>query len=241
MLVPSMNNKEITEVITKDMEILYKSSTLSRLTLEYYMERKKAKVSKDAVYSKFYEVKAKSKNKWIIKISKDHFSEKFNTPNDTVIMLFVYYYTEFGIRVFGFVDDDSIVVYNGHLFSRYRERMKLNIPGSLEIVKTYLDNNWSATYRYMPEKDGKINFLGLIKEGFILGDYIVEDRWYVYKTFINKITSGFDANEFEKDALKKIKDELRDINKEMDNDEFNVLIATYRALIPDLKQDITPS
>lgn len=233
MLVPSMNNKEITKDIKKDLEILCNSSTADRLMFEYYMERKKLKIKKDAVYSKFYDIKTKSKNKWVIKISKYQFSEKFNTPGDCVLLMFVYYYSELGIRVFSLLDDDNIAVLNGHLFSRYRERMKLDISNSLDVVKRYLENNYTATYKYMPEKEGKIKFLGLIKEGFILGEYILEDRWFVYKTFISKTTSGFDANEFEMDSMKKIKDELRDINKEMDNYEFNDLIAIHRALIPE--------
>lgn len=232
MLVPTMSHKEITENITKDIDIFCESSTIDRLMMEYYMERKRYKVKKDDEYTKFYPVKSKTKNKWIIRISKDQFSDKYNTLNDGCVMMFVYYHFEHDFRVFTQTNDGNLDVINGHFFSRYRERMKLNIPESLDVVKRYFENNYAATYKYMPEKDGKINFLGLIKEGFIVGDYIIDDRWFVYKTFISKTTSGFDANEFEMDSMKKIKDELREFNKDLDNYEFNNLIKTCIALKP---------
>jgi len=45
----------------------------------------------------------------------------------------------------------------------------------------------------------------------------------VYKTFISKTTSFFDVNEFEKKAVKSMKEGLRDLNKDLDNYGFNDL------------------
>jgi len=176
MVVPSMNNNGINEVITKDIEILCKSSTLVRLSKEYYMERKRYKVKKDDEYTKFYDIKTQSQNTWLVKIAKDQFSKNYNKPSDGCDMMFDYYHFEHDFRIYTLIADGHLAVFNGHFFNRYRERIKLNIPDSLGITKRYLGNNFASTYNYMPEKDGKCKFMALVKEGFIMGEYIIENR-----------------------------------------------------------------
>jgi hypothetical protein len=61
MLVPPMTNEEITREIRNDYKIITESSTLQRLAFEYYTERKRAKVKKDADYPKFRDFKTRSK------------------------------------------------------------------------------------------------------------------------------------------------------------------------------------
>lgn len=227
-----MNKKEITKEILNDLGIINNSTTIERLMFEYYDERKRAKVKKDEAYTKFYEIKTKSKNKWIIQISKDHLLEKYLNPEDCIRMLYTYYYNELSIRLFTNYASGGILVVNGHFFQRYRERMNLNIPNSMDVVKKYFENNYTASYKYMPEKDGKCQFLALVKDGFVKGEYVFEDRWFVYKTFISKATSNCDANTFEIDSINTLKDQLMNNDKGMNNDNFIELMSIYKTLKP---------
>lgn len=227
-----MNHKEITREVLKDSEILYNSSTIPRLIAEYYIERKKGKVNKEALYPKYYDIKTKSKNKWCFILSRDILLERYNIPENTVYKCFTYYYSEKGIRVFSSIPEDIITAYNGHLFSRYRERMNLNIPNVLDIVKLFNTQNPETNYAMGPEFEGRNKYFGIVKEGFVLGEYIEEDKWYVNKTFINRATPDSIVGSTEKSIINSLKDFLITMDKEKDKDLYDELFKLYHSFVP---------
>ena len=96
-----------------------------------------------------------------------------------------------------------ISAFNGHCFTRYRERMHLNLQEPIEIVKRFLNQNREWNYYIIPDPDGKKRFVGILKEGFVLGDILMENDelvWFVHKTFISRATANLKhataSNEF---------------------------------------------
>jgi hypothetical protein len=112
MLVPAMNNKELKKEILEDNDILWSSSTIKRLADEYHRERFKLKIKKEEIYTRYYEVKTKTKNNWLIKISKHILVQKYQCINDSEILCFAYYTSSFGIRVFNTHANGEIMVFN---------------------------------------------------------------------------------------------------------------------------------
>ena len=232
MLVHTMNHKEITREIDKEIEILYNSHTIFRLVGEYYLERRKGKVKKDALYPKYYDIKTKSKNKWCILLTKDITREMYYIPEDTSLSCFTYYYSEKGIRVFHSISEGVLTVYNGHLFSRYRERMNLNIVNVLDVVKLYHTQNLETRYAMTPEVDGRLNYCVIVNEGFLLGEYIVDDKWYLNKTFIKKATPDSRVGSIERTTINGMKNFMLTMDKEKDKDLYDELNLLYHSFVP---------
>jgi hypothetical protein len=97
-----MTNKELFKEISTDYDIIYSSTTIQRIVSEYHREKIKLKVKKEAVYTRFYEIKTKSKNNWIIRIGKDNLISKYQNPGDAEDVSFAYYHSPRGIRVFSY-------------------------------------------------------------------------------------------------------------------------------------------
>ena len=142
MLVPSMNNKEITKELLNDYNILVSFSTFARLAEEYYRERKKLNIKKEAEYTKFYKIKTKSKNDWVIMVSKNVKLKKYQYPWDCAYRLYNYFHSYQGLCVCLAGPFQTIGIYYKHFFQRYRERMELNIPDLLDVVKYFFNNNY---------------------------------------------------------------------------------------------------
>ncbi len=233
MLVPSMTNKELFKEISTDYDTIYGSTTIDRIAKEYYRERIKRKISKEAVYTRFFDIKTKSKNNWIIRIGKDNLIGKYQNPGDSEIVTFAYYHSDKGIRVFSYDVHGVMVVFNRHLFQRYKERMNLDIPNFLDLVKCFLKNNFAVNYNLLPaEVDDSRKFFGLLTEGFIMGELIEKDHMFVNKTFISKSTANFAANSFETEFLKSMEERIMKIDKEKDYPLYYEMMKIYRTLMP---------
>jgi hypothetical protein len=72
-------------------------------------------------------LKPDPKNKWLILISKKKALKNYNNPEDFDLTCFVYYYNDIGIRVFICPPSGVLSVFNGHVFTLYRERMNNRI------------------------------------------------------------------------------------------------------------------
>lgn len=230
MLLPTMTNQEISKEILKDNHAIWCSSTIDRLLNEHKQERKRLKIRNDEEYTTVYEIKTKSKNKWIIIITKLMLYETASYENFSVHP-FTYLYTDLGIRVFSCNDKHEIRVFNKHLFARYRERMKLDIPDLMDLIKTFFINNLSMKDNFLPEVDGKKQIHALIKEGFILGEFIPEHRWFVYKTFISKETIGYAKSLYIKNASGIANKALLEAFLDEDYEYRNYLLSIAKSLL----------
>jgi hypothetical protein len=231
MLVSTMNHQEITKEILKEQEIFNYSTTILRLTSEYYDERKKKKVKKDDEYPRYYDIKTKAKNKWSILLSKDRSLSHYNSPLDFDIRFFTYYYSDKGIRVFESLPEE-IIVHNQHFFSRYRERMNLNILNIIDVVKLYHQKNPDPRYNLMAEQDGRSKFVAIVDDGFAMGEYIVEDNWYINKTFLAKSAPNSKMSSTERSVIAALIDFMSKLDKTKEKEHYDDLKKLLMSLAP---------
>lgn len=199
MLLPTMNDDEVIREVLRDLKVIYDSTTLDRLKTDYDHDRRKFKIKREDDYARFYEIKTKSKNKWIILLSKFVFDEKYKSNKVLFDQSFLYNYTGHGICIYE-PFDNTINAYTCHFFERYRERMDLNIPLFLDVVKTYYRNNYYPMQFYFP-KDEKTKYIGILKEGVIKGEYHEKGKMYVHKTFISYKTANLLSHDAKKELL----------------------------------------
>jgi len=231
MLVSTMNHQEISKEILKEQEIFNYSSTILRLTLEYFDERKKKKIKKEEEYPRYYEIKTKAKNKWLILLSKERTLSKYNSPLDYDVKLFTYYYSEKGIRVFESLPE-GIVVHNQHFFTRYRERMNLNILNIIDVVKLYHQINSDPKYSLMAEEEGRSKFIAMVPDGFAMGEYIIEDNWYINKTFLAKSAPNSKMSSVERMMITSLAEYISELDKTKDKDRFEEVSKLLQSLVP---------
>ena len=170
MVVPSMTRKEITKELLNDYDAFLNSSTQDRIIADYNRCRLKSKIKKEEEYPKFYEIRTKSKNNWIIMVRKHPLNKKFQYPEDCGLEPFMYYYNKYGINVLSTTIDYKIAHFYQHFFDRYRLRMELNLPNMLDVIKMYFKRNNSHYYNFLPQQDGSIKTLGIVKDGFVYGE-----------------------------------------------------------------------
>ncbi|MBK5270106.1 MAG: hypothetical protein JJE22_03745 [Bacteroidia bacterium] len=210
MLVDTMDHIEITNEIKKDYEKIM-ATTVKRLAGEYERERKKLKIDKTRTYTKHYCIKTARKNNWIIFLRKFSTKEKFELGDDVLVFLIVYYYNKTGLRVFEARSMELMVVYNGHFFTRYNERMKLNLSRPLDILIHYF--KYSRHQVYKPVIKGGRNFvIGVSAAGLTLGEVQHGLKWLVNKTFISRDLLKPEQDEMEKEIITTLQTE---IDKEM--------------------------
>lgn len=230
MLLPTMTNKELVKEVLNDTDIFYTTSTIYRLADEYYRERLKKKISKTDVYIKFYEIKTKSKNRWIIRMGRNTLHEKYQYARDVAFLPYTIYYTDKGLRVLYRTRQNDVAVMNAHLYDRYRERMKLDMPNLLDVIKHYIENNITVLYHLFPEIDGKRKFYGAVNEGFVMGEYIADDKLFIQKTFISKENPNPKATAYEKGCLENVVEELKHIDRLRNPSRYNEMMMIRKAL-----------
>jgi hypothetical protein len=195
MLVPSMNFNELDIEANAEYDALCNSSTLGRLTYEYFGERIKLKIKPHEKYVKFYKIKSKKKNNWLLMFSPNDKCQLVKSPEDITAMCILYYHSDKGLRFVLTSPSKIIIVYNEHLFSRYKERIGLVFSDTIEIAKHFFLENDQNTFQSFPNEDkSAINIIGVLKNGFGLGELVmIENKRAVllYKTFIARGTAGF--------------------------------------------------
>jgi len=192
MLVPSMNLQEISIEANAEYDVLVKSSTLQRLISEYLLERYKKRVKNNEQYVRFYNIKSKKKNNWLIMICPKDGIEFITSPYDFSSLCILYYHSDKGLRFIVTTPTKIISVYNEHLFTRYKERIHLDISGTLEIAKHYFERNNSGVFQSFPMEDFTRKIIGLESNGFSLGELHFSNSTIVmyYKTFISRETAS---------------------------------------------------
>lgn len=229
MLLSSMNNKEIRKEVLNDFEIITNSSTIDRFATDYYRERKKLSIDREDSYPLFYEIKTKAKNNWMFMLTKLPYIHKYSSKYDFSILCFLYYYTSKGICVIQINQTKNIFVYYGHLFSRYRERMNLDIPNLLDVVILYFAMNETPTYKFLPKKDEVIQAIGVVNEGFLKGEYDEEAQLCINKTFINLETASETSLAYVTQMLSDATDYLINSSKEYSDETQRRIRNLYKS------------
>lgn len=135
-----MNPEEVFNEIENDWDIL-SDNLIDRLSKSYHTERMKLKINKLDTYPKAYSVKSKNKNTWIFILSKAPSKRIYKGTDSVNICCLIYYYHELGIRVFKKIPQGDWSVYNAHVFTRYNERLELNIDSTLDKVISFFTEN----------------------------------------------------------------------------------------------------
>ena len=178
MIVPHMTYDEICKEILKDMDIIlrkykYILTDLQRIATKTHKEIKNETIK----YT------TPNKNTYILLFL--HVSKK-----DHTVVIINYHYTDTGIRaviksINASNKSDMFNFYNGHLFTRYNERLKLNLNNSFDIMVYYFSHNFFTNSRIDCSDSNYIKLFSKITDGIILGRAIVENKINVFNTFIS--------------------------------------------------------
>ena len=195
MLVPSMNFNEIEVEANYEYDVLCKSSTLGRLTYEYFAERVKKKIKPSEKYYKYYEIKTKKKNKWLILILPKQDKVNVREPEDLSTLCLIYYYAENGLRIIATSPSKMLSIYNEHFFVRYNERLNLGIKDMKDVAKAYFEINGYVSFQSFDLVDNKRDIIGIVSNGFTLGQEIFDVKYrkliILFRTFISRETANF--------------------------------------------------
>lgn len=195
MIVSTMNFEEINNEVNAEYEVLLKSSTTSRLTFEYLSERNKLKIKPQEKYIKFYSIKSKKKNNWLLVFLPKENCQLVRNHEDINIICVLNYLSDKGLRFVLSSPSKVNIVYNSHFFSRYKERLELPEINTLDIAKNFFSLNHHNTFQTFPkDENGCSKIIGILANGFALGELIVlnESKMLInYKTFISRDTANF--------------------------------------------------
>jgi hypothetical protein len=164
-------------------------------------------------------------------LSKDRSVNHYNSPLDFDIRFFTYYYSEKGIRVFESLPEE-IIVHNQHFFTRYRERMNLNILNIMDVVKLFHQKNPDPRYNIMAEQDGRSKFVAVLTDGFAMGEYIVEDNWFINKTFLPRSSPNTKMSSTERSVISALIDFMSKTDKTKDKEHYDDLNKLFLSLVP---------
>lgn len=194
MLVPSMDYNEVEIEANYEYDVLCKSSTLGRLALEYFAERIKKKIKPTEKYYKYYEIKTKKKNKWLILLCPKTEDTKVKEPEDVTTMCLLYYYADNGLRFLATSPSKVLSIYNQHFFERYNQRLNLGIQDMKDVAKAYFELNSNITFQNLELNDNQREILGIVSNGFAMGHVIIdkENNKFIilFRTFISRETAN---------------------------------------------------
>jgi hypothetical protein len=207
MLLDTMTLAELKKETLEEKEQIFGSSTMKRLSGEYMKERKKHKVKNNDIWRRFYEIKTKRKNNFIIAMSK-----QLGTVSIVDCVIYVWYNSQRGVRVISIDAVDGVLIFNSHVFKRWNERLGLGIVNPFDTIRSFFTKNDDIYFRVLVDAKGEktSDMFGPIDGGFLLGEYH-DKRLSVIKTFINRELAGQNQLDYEKD-IKKYVDEYNALN-----------------------------
>ena len=181
-----MNDRELTRAVWQDLVVIKETSTLARLHQEYDKERRKKKISAESTYQRFYPIRTKAKNNWIIMLQKTPDVPRYRNIDDTAYYPIVYYFGPKGFNVFK--PDEAaglLFVYQGHVFTRYCRRMQLPFTEPLEKIHHFFTYNAGAEHQVVAHKDRSFS-IGICRDGALLGELREDVKWVFNRTFVNR-------------------------------------------------------
>jgi hypothetical protein len=185
MLLPTMTRQEVNAEIIRETHKI-ETDVMDRLVEEYDRERRKLKIDKSNTYTKAYPVKTRGKNTWILFIQKSPGIAKYQDETDTATTAVVYYYSAKGLQAFRLHSEKKFMeVFNGHLFVRYNERMKLGLVSMVDMIVAFFTN--CGYLQIQRKRIGDKDFtVSICRDGIALGKYYYQPDWLVHKTFISR-------------------------------------------------------
>jgi hypothetical protein len=218
MLVNTMTNAEVDAEVRRDYDRLL-STSYDRVLDGYNRERKKLKIAKEKSFARAYPIKTSAKNLWMIMLQKSPSINRYRNESDAVGCGVVYYFSKAGLKMFRpQVKNQFMEVFYGHFFTRYNERMRLNLDSHIEIMKTFFSNCGYLKAETRTEKGKKLTS-AICRDGLALGEYYTEEKWLVHKTFISHGQKRPDQVADEERLVARAQAEL--INKLVDEDNAN--------------------
>jgi hypothetical protein len=222
MLIDTMNDFEVNREVMKDWNVIIQT-TLVRVVGEYNKERSKRKIPKEETYCKVYEFKTARKNNWMIFLSKPPSESKYN--GDPTYCGITYYFTDRGLRVFKPAAKQGLVVYNGHFFQRYNERVGLGMEEPLMRVKHFFSYNGFATIKIIKRGERELA-MGTVKDGLLLGELTMDRCWTIFKTFITRSLARENQLDLENDLINSLQ---LQIEEELNKASFSPTEYSFRA------------
>lgn len=230
MIIPTMTNEEIHVNILHDFHFIL-SRKFEQLGKVYDKIRRKNNIPKDAIFPKFFEFRTPSKNTWNLLLTKAPADNFYKGQDSINVLSFFYYFIDKRIRVFKVIPHENgkgvngLAVFNAHFFSRYNERMNLNLINPLDKVKHFFINNGYSMDKLI-QKDGKNLMIGKCRDGLNLGELQHLGKWAIYKTFIPN-NYAFDE---QKDTSEELLNDLqKEIEAELNKPEFDKVTYFQKA------------
>jgi hypothetical protein len=213
MLIETMSDEEVYKEITSDyLELRKDIGMIIRLGEKYDKMRRKLKILPSSTFSIAFPIKTNKNNNWLLFLSKATSVTKYKGTESINILELTYYFTDIGLRAFKIIPDsdgsgrtNGISVFNSHLFTRYAERLNLNIS---DPINGYFSS----------QKVQEIGMIGTCSEGMILGEIQNAGRWIVFKTFVTDQQMFPDQTDEERGLINWMHAE---IEGELNKDQFN--------------------
>ena len=212
MLVPAMNHQEIAAQIKREY---YKicATTLLRVGAEYDRERRKLKVSKEAIYPKEYEIKTAGKNNWIIFLHKAPGEKKYTGTQSLCFLCVVYYYSDKGLMAYYVPENGLLAGFTSHFFKRYNERLRLNLPNPVDIVKAFFRKGMYCTLKIV-ERNNRPHIIAFGVDGIRFAEIMNDGSYIEWRTFVPRELAYRKQVELEQELTEELMREMRESEKE---------------------------
>lgn len=191
MIIPQMTEAELLDEIKKDLPKV--------VSISNNKDGKVRRIIQKSVLFPLYlhsYVTSPRKNKWVILWEARN---RKNVGDDSLISFVCYQETPHGRYAYMPTWADKkliLIVYPPHFFSRFAERMNLNLSG-VELIKRYFEKNNSYAYELGAAAEGRQQIYGSSLEGIALGLKSAEHDIILFKTFITyEMTKGSQVDAF---------------------------------------------
>lgn len=217
MIIPTFTARQIVDEFRKDLANIF-----------YFVDHQKQRLRRAALKAHKFPVAIHGwhttpmKNKWLYILSARSKKDYDDTSMVTFVMTFRDHQGKTWAMMQSFVNNQTIVLfYTPHLFSRYNNRMNLNLRGD-EIIYHYFKNNGFATFgvktKMINESQYTQDITATTNEGVSLGVMTTEGA--LLKTFISyDMAKGEQIESFMKSEM---------IRKEMEEKYMEECYAEYK-------------
>ena len=86
-------------------------------------------------------------------------------------------------------------------------------------------------YRILSAEEGNLQkIISMVSEGFLMGEFLADQRWLVNKTFISKETASLKTGLLQKEIVAALENNLAMLHGNENSDEFEDLLRLYRSM-----------
>lgn len=201
------------EECIREVKADYPAHLSQRVFKQYDKERRKANVRPESAFPKYYKFRTHTKNHWWILASKSPSVPKYKGEDTVVQSLYTYYTGAKGLMVFKALRLEDLTIsvsaYKGHVFTRYNERMGLDLKNPLDKVAHFFVNNEYEVYHSFEDN----SMVAAVTNGFLLGIQ-VGDTYYA-RTFISHKEAREGQMNIRDKMIKSLESQLHYIKKQV--------------------------